>query len=158
MGLYEIGWPIKACHVTVLVADLKPFKGACQPPPSPLHDISDRSSILLLFLLIHPFSFPFFKSSISQFFRILSVPFSKFSRPSLSFFFSFLTSAFCPSISFCRDIINSLGRGYSSRTRRSLPFSIQALTFPRGSWPTHWMKTPPFTSGLNLTYPLIFST
>ena len=101
-----------------LVADLIPFKGACQPPPSPLYDISDPSSIPLLFLLKHAFSFLFFRSSISQFFRILSFPFSKFVRHSLSFFFSFSNCSILP-----------------------LNFFLQNLKQFPGSWIPFWNST-----------------
>ena len=102
-----------------------------QSPPSPFHAISDPSSIPLKFFLMYAFSFPFFRGSISQFFRIPSFPFLTSSV--LLFLFSSLygISALFLSKSFCWCINNSRIREYPSWI---LPPFIQALVWPRGSW------------------------
>ena len=114
-----------------LVADLIPFKGACQPPYWPiLHSSSLPVEIRVLVPVLQGFHFSVFHNTV--------LPFSLNSSV-LLFLSSSLSriSAFCLSISFCSALNNCLGRGYPSRNLR--------------------MKTAHLTSGLNWTCLLMLS-
>ena len=101
----------------------------------------------------------FFGCFIFHFLRILTFPFSKFFRPSLSLFFSFPNLGLLPLEVFLLGYEQLLGSrsGYPSWAPWNPPSSSHVLVLPPGSWSTYWKKSHQRLGHLKYSLPGFFS-